>query len=141
MTQEKLENLVRTNALKRERPTQSEIDGLIRAAQAKQRDARKTSLSLESRFELSYSASHSLSLAALRWHGYRSDYRITVFQCLPHTVRLDRTQTRILSDAHNRRNLAAYEGESEVTQESVEALVRVVDELLKLVVALGPCEG
>jgi hypothetical protein len=96
-------------------------------------------LSLDSRFELTYAASHSLSLAALRWHGYRSENRITVFQSLVHTVSLDKIQTRILSDAHNRRNLAAYEGETEVSQEHVDSMIRVVDELLKLVQQLGPC--
>ena len=29
--------------------------------------------SLEGRFDLANNASHSLALAALRWHGYRAD--------------------------------------------------------------------
>ena len=138
MAQDKLENLVKANQLKKEAPDQVEFDGLLRAAQRKQVDAKNTSLSLESRFELVYSASHSLSLAALRWHGYRSENRYMVFQCLAHTVAFDKVHTRILSDAHNRRNLAAYEGESEVTNEQVEAMIRAVDALIDLVKALGP---
>ena len=136
---EKLENLVKIDQLKREPPDQNEINSFVKSAQAKQKDAKNPSLSLESRFELTYAASHSLSLAALRWHGYRSENRITVFQSLVHTVSLDKIQTRILSDAHNRRNLAAYEGETEVSQEQVDSMIRVVDELLKLVKQLGPC--
>ena len=42
----------------------------------------KDSLSLDSRFDLAYNAAHAFSLAALRWHGYRSEHRYTVFQCL-----------------------------------------------------------
>ncbi len=50
-----------------------------------EQDAANTSLSLEGRFDLAYNAAHSLSLAALRWHGYRASNRYIVFQVLPHT--------------------------------------------------------
>ena len=40
---------------------------------------------IESRFDLAYNPSHALALANLRWHGYRSDIRYIVFQCLQHT--------------------------------------------------------
>jgi len=98
---DKLENLAKIGSLKREPPDQNEIDSFVKSAQAKQKDAKNTGLSLDSRFELTYASSHSLSLAALRWYGYRSENRITVFQSLVHTVSLDKVQTRILSDAHN----------------------------------------
>lgn len=47
-------------------------------------------LSEDSQFMLAYGAAHSFSLAALRWHGYRSDSRYLVFQCLQHTLGLDK---------------------------------------------------
>ena len=50
------------------------------------RDAQNLELGVESRFDLAYNAAHAYSLAALRWHGYRSGNRYTVFQCLPHTL-------------------------------------------------------
>jgi hypothetical protein len=81
-----LENLVKTGQLKKELPNQSEIDGLLNSARSLLKDCQISSLSDQSKFELSYSAAHSLSLAAVRWYGYRSENRFIVFQCLVHTI-------------------------------------------------------
>jgi hypothetical protein len=70
-----LDNLVRIRQLKVEAPTQSEFDGLIRSGTARLNDAMTETLSLDSRFDLAYNAAHAFSLAALRWHGYRSEHR------------------------------------------------------------------
>jgi hypothetical protein len=70
-----LDNLVRGGQLKAEPTAQSELDGLIRSGLARLNDAENKALSLDSRFDLAYNAAHALSLAALRWHGYRSDNR------------------------------------------------------------------
>ena len=66
-----LDNLVKIGQLKTEQCEQSEFDGLIRSGTARLTDAGKSGLALESRFDLAYNAAHALSLAALRWHGYR----------------------------------------------------------------------
>jgi len=89
-----LDNLVRIRQLKAEVAAQSEIDGLIRSGTARLEDAKKTVLSLDSRFDLAYNAAHAFSLAALRLHGYRSEHRFTVFQCLEHTVKFPPEQWR-----------------------------------------------
>jgi len=73
-------------------------------------DAQVEGVSEEGRLSLAYGAAHSLSLAAMRWHGYRSDNRYLVFQCLQHTVNLDNAKWRVLDQCHNQRNLAEYEG-------------------------------
>lgn len=83
--------------LKAEPPDQKEFAGLRRAGYARLQDALNLSLSLESRFDLAYNAAHSLSLAALRWHGYRATNRYIVFQLLPQTVNLGPEVWRILS--------------------------------------------
>lgn len=70
-----LDRLVEINRLKAEAPAQAELDGLIRSGMVRLEDARRTALSLESRFDLAYNAAHALSLAALRYHGYRSENR------------------------------------------------------------------
>ncbi len=88
MTSSELHNLVRIRQLKIESPSQTEFDGLVRSGSARLKDATLSTLSLDSRFDLAYNAAHALSLAALRWHGFRSEHRYTVFQCLQHTVRL-----------------------------------------------------
>lgn len=133
-----LDNLVRIRQLKSEPPTQAEIDGLLRSGSVRLKDARIQTLSLDSRFDLGYNAAHAFSLAALRWHGYRSEHRYTVFQCLAHTVQLTPERWRVLDTAHRKRNVAEYEGYLEVDQSLVEALVRVAAEVESRVTGLGP---
>jgi hypothetical protein len=120
-----LDNLVRVRQLKEEPASPDEITGLLRSGLARLKDAGNTSLSLESRFDLAYNAAHALSLAALRWHGYRSESRYIVFQCLQHTIDLPSEQWRVLDQAHRNRNLAEYEGHSEIEEQLVDALIRV----------------
>ena len=86
MTYRNLENLAETGQLKQEPGDQTEFDGLVASARLRRGDASQETLSMESRFDLAYNAAHALSLAALRWYGYRSDNRYMVFQCLPHTL-------------------------------------------------------
>jgi len=90
-------------------------------------------LSLESRFDLAYNAAHALALAALRFHGYRSDSRYLVFQCVQHTLDLPAEQWRVLDQAHRKRNIAEYEGEMDVDEQLVAALLRVAREVAKRV--------
>ena len=71
MPHPQLDNLVRSGDLKTESGDASEFDGLVASATRRLRDADNATLSLDSRFDLLYNASHALSLAALRWHGYR----------------------------------------------------------------------
>lgn len=138
MTSSPLDNLVRIGKLKAEPPAQAEFDGLVRSGLVRLRDAENAALSLESRFDLAYNAAHALSLAALRWHGYRSENRYLVFQSLTHTLALDAAQWRVLDQAHNKRNLAEYEGDLDVDDALVEALIRTAQTVAERVAALGP---
>jgi hypothetical protein len=133
-----LDNLVRIGQLKAEPPAQAELDGLIRSGRVRLTDAANGALNLESRFDLAYNAAHALSLAALRWHGYRSENRYQVFQCLTHVLGLDATLWRVLDQAHRKRNLAEYEGDLDVDEALVEALIRVAEAVAWGVAALGP---
>ena len=94
-------------------------------------DAELEELSLESRFDLGYNAAHALALAALRRLGYRSESRYLVFLCLQHTLDLPREQWRVLDEAHRKRNLAEYEGDADLDDQLVAALVRVAREVAK----------
>jgi hypothetical protein len=123
MTSPNLENLVKTGQLKREPGNQREFDGLVRSAGARLADARKHTLSIESRFDLAYNAAHALALAALRWNGYRSDNRYIVFQCLAHTLGLGPEVWRVLALCHQRRNRGEYEGFLEIDEQLVNDLV------------------
>jgi len=74
----------------------------------------------------------------LRWHGYRSDKRYLVFQCLEQTIGLENAKWRVLDKCHKQRNLAEYEGHLEITPQLLHELIEVAKELLTLVEALGP---
>jgi hypothetical protein len=138
MTSPNLANLVKTGHLKQEPGDQREFDGLVRSARARLTDAHNKQLSIESRFDLAYNAAHALALAALRWHGYRSDKRYTVFQCVPHTLGLGPEVWRVLTLCHDRRNLAEYEGHLEIDEQLVADLLGATDRLLGKVEALEP---
>jgi len=104
MSIESLENLVRIRKLKQEAPDQAQIDGMIRSAKTRIEDLQVQGLSQEGKFLSAYGAAHSLALAALRWHGYRSDNRYIAFQCLQLTVGLETGKWRLLSKCHDLRN-------------------------------------
>ena len=133
-----LENLVKIGTLHSEPGDQVEFDGMLRAAGTKLQDVNLSGLSLDSQFSLAYGAAHSLALAALRWHGYRSDKRYLVFQCTTHTVGLDKAKCRVLDKCHNQRNLAEYEGHLEVDKILLAELIEITKELLGLVERMGP---
>ena len=129
MANEKLDNLVKIGKLKAEDSTDEEVNGLIRSGLVRLADAKNKTLNIESRFDLAYNAAHALSLAALRLTGYRSENRYLVFQCLQHTLELPNEQWRVLDQAHRKRNIAEYEGDVDVDEELVAALIRVADEV------------
>jgi hypothetical protein len=133
-----LDNLVRIGKMKEEAPAQAELDGLVRSGSVRLVDAANESLSVESRFDLAYNAAHALALAlaALRFHGYRSENRYLVFQSLQHTLKLPAEQWRVLDQAHNKRNRAEYEGDVEIESALVDAVVRVAAAVLAKVKAL-----
>jgi len=136
MPQDELNNLVRIGKLKLESPARAELEGLLRSGRLRLADSRRTDISLESRFDLAYNATHALALAVLRAEGYRADSRYLVFQCLQHTVGLSNVQWRVLDQAHRKRNLAEYEGELDVDEQLLEAMLRVASEVEKRVAGL-----
>ncbi|HAD03888.1 MAG TPA: hypothetical protein DCF93_04315 [Desulfuromonas sp.] len=130
MTSPNLENLAKAGQLKSEPPDAREFAGLVRSARARLKDAGNAALAPESRFDLAYNAAHALALAALRWHGYRSDTRFIVFQCLPHTLGVGPEVWRVLSHCHNVRNRGEYEGFLEINEQLVTDLVQAAAVLL-----------
>lgn len=136
MNKEALDKLVQIHKLHPEAADAGEVQGLIHSGNVRLKDAKLESLSLESRFDLSYNAAHALSLAALRYHGYRSDNRYLVFQCLQHTLDLPPVKWRILDQAHRKRNLAEYEGDIDVDESTVTGLIGIAEEISQTVAAL-----
>lgn len=133
MISTELANLSKIGKLKPEAFDANERAGLLRSAIERLHDARIPSLSLISRFDLAYNAAHAAALAALRSHGYRSENRFLVFQCLEHTLGFTATQWRLLDLAHKKRNLAEYEGDLDVTAGFVDELIEQVALLVEAV--------
>lgn len=129
MANDPLDNLARIGQLKAESATQREIAGLLRSGMVRLEDSKNESLNLESRFDLAYNAAHALSLAALRRAGFRSESRYLVFQCTQHTLDLAPEQWRVLDQAHRKRNLAEYEGDIDVDDQLLAALIRVANSI------------
>lgn len=108
----------------------------MRSATVRLQDARQATLSLESRFDLAYNAAHAGALSALRAHGYRSENRYLVFQCLEHTLGFKPQQWLMFDQAHKKRNLAEYEGDLEVTAGFVDELIEHAASLIAAAQAL-----
>lgn len=131
-----LDNLVRAGQLKAEPCNAAEVRRMLAMASTRLADARLATLSPEGRFTSAYNAAHAAALAALRWHGYRSENRYTVFQCLTHTLGWPAHRWRVLDAAHQKRNLAEYEGFLEIEDGAIEELAALVADLLADVVKL-----
>ena len=125
-----LDNLVRAGQLKAEPRNEAEVRRMLAMSNTHLADARLPKVSREGRFLSAYSAGHAAALAALRWHGYRSENRYTVFQCLTHTVNWPAARWRVLDAVHQKRNLAEYEGTLDVEESTIAELCVVVAELI-----------
>ena len=130
MSLPELDNLVRIGQLKAEPRNVQEAVRMLTMANTRLNDAQLTKLSLEGRFTSVYNAAHAAALAALRWHGYRSENRYTVFQCLTHTLGWPANRWRVLDAAHQKRNLAEYEGYLDVEESTVTEMCEVVQALI-----------
>jgi len=126
-----LDNLVRIGQLKTEPRNEKEVGRMLAMARTRLADAAHVGLSAEGRFTSAYNAAHAAALAALRWHGYRSENRFVVFQCLAHTLGWPANRWRILDSAHQKRNLAEYEGFLEVDESQIEELRVLVADLIR----------
>ena len=138
MSSPELDNLVKIGKLKRDPASPRELQGLRDSALARLADAGQSGLSFDSRFDLAYNAAHALALYALRRLGYRSDNRYIVFQALPHTVGLPAETWRVLAKAHERRNLAEYEGHLEHDEPLLNGLIAAATRLRAALEALPP---
>jgi hypothetical protein len=138
MSKAELDNLVRINKLKLEPGRRAEFDGMVRSARTHLTDAQNESIDTDSQFDLAYGAAHRLASAALRQQGYRSEDRITVFQTLVHTVGSDKADVQIFLKAHNERNLAEYEGRTEIDPRLLADFIRATKRLEAAVAKLAP---
>jgi hypothetical protein len=125
-----LDNLVKIGQLKAEPRNDAEVRRMLMMARGLLVDAAVATISASTRFICAYSAGHAAALVALRWHGYRSENRYTVFQSLTHTLNWPGERWRVLDAAHRKRNLAEYEGFLEVEESTIAELCALVTELI-----------
>ena len=130
MSRPELDNLVRIGQLKAEPRNVKESTRMLEMARTRLTDAKLSTLSLEGRFTSAYNAAHAAALAALRWHGYRSENRYTVFQCLTHTLGWPANRWRVFDAAHQKRNLAEYEGYLDIEESAVTEMCELVQTLI-----------
>jgi hypothetical protein len=130
MSTEPLANLARIGQLKTEAPSHDEVHRMLVQAKTRWADAQLSHASVDGRFTSVYGAAHAAALAALRWHGYRSENRFIVFQCLPHTLGWAAQRWRVFDAAHQKRNLAEYEGFLDIEESLVLELVSLVRDLI-----------
>lgn len=119
--------------LNREPPDADEFKNLTSSGLARLKDATRSDLSLDGRFDLAYGAAHSLCLAALRHRGFRTTKRYLVFQLLPETLGLGPEVWRVLDKCHGIRNRSEYEGASELDEDLVAALIEACQTVAKAV--------
>lgn len=141
MTSPELDNLVRIGSLKEEPGTRQEFDHLVRSGRLRLEDSCRGGLAFQSRFDLAYNAAHALALAALRWHGYRSEKRFVVFQAIPHTLGFGPEVWSVLAECHRRRNRAEYEGLLDEDEQLLADLVASASALLGELEKLGQVPG
>jgi hypothetical protein len=135
----RLERLAVTGgSLVREPPDAGEFAGLLRSGLARLKDAENEANSLDSRFDLAYSAAHALCLAALRYHGFPPSNRYIVFQVLPDTLGLGPEVWKVLSICHDSRNRTEYEGILDVDDRVVSDLISACREVASRVKELPP---
>jgi hypothetical protein len=125
MSKQALDNLVAIRKLRVEPALRAEFEGMIRSARKRLADAQNEELEADSQFDLAYGAAHRLALAALRQHGYRSEDRISA-------------DLQIFLRAQNERNLAEYEGRTEIDEQLLADVIRCTKKLDAAVGKLKP---
>jgi hypothetical protein len=139
MSSKELDNLVKTGSLKSESGDQMEFNGLLDSGRKRLKDAVKSELSPESKFDLAYSAAHAFALAAMRWHGYRpANKRYVIFQALPHTLGIKPEVWRVLDKCHGLRNSLEYDGSFNVNDQLLADLLRSATAIKDRVEMLEP---
>jgi hypothetical protein len=132
-----LDNLVRIGKLKPFPANRSEFEHLLGLARTLlDTVTSNAAMATESQFILAYDAAHAASRAALRAHGYRSDDRYLVFQCLEHTIGWPTEKWRVLDTCHRKRNAAEYEGNIDLPASLTAELVRLTIDLIDTVSGL-----
>lgn len=130
MTNQNLDILVKTGQLQSAPFEEIEALRILSLAHIRLLDSEVREVSKDSRFTFAYNAAHSAALAALRWHGYRCENKLMVFQCLGETLAWPASKWKVFDSAHQKKNLAD-EGYLEIEETTIEELTNFTATLIK----------
>jgi hypothetical protein len=136
LNNQNLDNLVRIGQLQSAPFIEIEALRLLNIAHKRLLDSGVQELSIEGRFTSAYSAAHGAALAALRWHGYRSENELMVFQSLSDTLGWPANKRQAFDVAHQKRNLVEYDGYAEIQESTMNELRALATSLIEDVDAL-----
>lgn len=128
-----LENLVRIGKLKPHETSREEIARLLAAVLRNLKDAKLTSISPESRFDIAYKAVMQCALIAMMASGFRPStnepgHHATAIQSLSKTIGLSNESIIVLDKLRKKRNLSDYAGEG-IGEEEAAACARAAEDL------------
>lgn len=136
MKSEYLMNLQRIGQLDEVPVSEALLQKLLKVANTRLLDARRTDNSLETRFDCAYTAIRALADAALLKQGLRTSsskpgHHQTALHCLEHTLGVPPMTVRVLDGLRKQRNLSDYDGES-ITRSVYEECIAQAEALLAL---------
>ena len=136
-----LEGYEKTGLLARHAATTAEIKRHIETANAWLTDAQKVQNSPETHFSVANSARHALLMAAIKMQGFRptsgKGHRQILYQLLDTLLPAAAAAKKTLSNSHNTRNRAEYDGDDmDVTQGQTDDIVDAVKNVLQEVTHL-----
>lgn len=131
-----LENLI-GRGLVEESEQPGEVERLISKATTRLQDAKNSTISAESRFDLAYESLLQLGRAALRSHNLRPDSRgghdVLILQTLPRTAGIGRNTVRLLDQFRRQRAISLYDGSFDPTEAELQALLDATEQLKQAV--------
>ena len=129
-----LDNLV-GRGLEKAPTNKAEISRYLAKIRRKLEDSRKSSISLDSRFDIAFEALLQIALAALRVNGYRTTteagHQQLALQLLPKSIGIEPAEIRTLDEYRKKRSIGLYEADFDPSESEVKAVIRSVERLLE----------
>jgi hypothetical protein len=129
-----LDNLL-GRGLEKAATDKAEISRYLAKIRRKLEDSRKSSISLDSRFDIAFEALLQIALAALRVNGYRTTtdagHQRLAIQLLPKSLGIEASEIRTLDEYRKKRSIGLYEADFEPSESEVKAVIRSVERLLE----------
>jgi hypothetical protein len=128
-----LENWLEYGWVKREAPSPDEIRALMGIVDRGLADSKVTAISVDLRFIAAFGAALTAATTALRASGYRTatqaSHHVKTIESLEFTVKADSRLIHKLKTFSSKRNKSSYDVAGAVSDQELEAVVRLATEL------------